>query len=123
LQTVLTAYLKDSDINGARQRLPQDQGSQAQVWGPRGYLTHTVTRTTQDEDAVADAAADTATPNTQPHGGAAAVTGRLEPWQAPCTASNPALSPGGKGKRVAVEGRMLGPKADADDQTCVLYLE
>ncbi len=66
------------------------------------------TRTTPDEDADADAAADAATPATQPHGGAAATVGRVEPPQAPSTASGSAPSPGGMGaasKRVAGGGR------------------
>ncbi len=55
------------------------------------------TRTTPDEDAATDAAADAVTPSTPPHGGAAAAVGRVEPPQAPSTASGPAPSPGGMG--------------------------
>ncbi len=79
------------------------------------------TRTQPDEDSAADAAADAVTPATLQHGGAVASAGRVEPPQAPSTASSPVPSPGGKGtasKRAAgqagVVGRMLGPKADAN---------
>ena len=63
------------------------------------------TRATPDEDAAAVAAANAATPTTQQHWGAAAAAGRVDPPAAPITASSPAPSPGGKGKRVAWGGR------------------
>ncbi len=44
------------------------------------------TRTTLDEDAAADAAANAVTPATPQHGGAVAAAGRVEPPQAPSTA-------------------------------------
>jgi len=50
-----------------------------------------------DEDTATDATADAVTPSTPPHGGAAAAAGRVEPPQAPSTASGPAPSPGGMG--------------------------
>ena len=55
------------------------------------------TGTTPDEDAAADAAADAVTPDTPPHGGAAAAAGRVEPPLVPSTASGPAPSLGGMG--------------------------
>ncbi len=66
------------------------------------------TRTTPDEDAATNAAADAVTPSTLPHWGAAASACRVEPPLAPSTASGPAPSPGGMGaasKRAAGGGR------------------
>ncbi len=98
-------------MGSGRQLLPQDQGCQAQVLGPRGYRSHTVTGATRDKDAAADADADAATPTTQPHGGAAAAAGSVEPQQA----LPPALGARASGRQgVTVVGRMLGPKADAN---------
>ncbi len=66
------------------------------------------TRTTPDEDTATDAAANAVTPSTPPHEAAAAAAGRVEPPQAPSTASGPAPSPGGMGaasKRASGGGR------------------
>ncbi len=51
------------------------------------------TRTTQDEDAATDAAANAIPPFTPPHWGAAAAAGRVEPPTAPSTASGQTSCP------------------------------
>jgi hypothetical protein len=96
-----TGTMPDEDT-AANTAADEDHGHQAQVRGPRGDQEDT--RTTLDDDAAADAVI----PATPQHWGRAAAAGRVEPPQAPSTASSPAPSPRGKGaasKRAAGGGR------------------
>jgi hypothetical protein len=75
------------------------------------------TRTTPDEDAAADAAADAVNPSTPPHGGRSS---RSRHCPAGWSLYRPVLPPALRAWALrasgwlGVVGRMLGPKADAE---------
>jgi hypothetical protein len=72
LQTVLTAY--NEDVNGVQGASVCHKTKVVK----RKFEDQEDARTTQGEDAAADAAADTVIPATPPHGGAAAAC--PQPW-------------------------------------------
>ena len=89
-------------MGSGRQWLPQDQHKVVKC----KFKDQQETSATPDVDAVADAAADAATPTIPPHGSAAAAAGRVEPPAAlPPGLVALARTSGWHG----VAGRMLGP--------------